>query len=94
MTLTGAASGDPARVDLTSAKSAVHWAHRPRRTASRRCSSLTFRGLAISSNVEPCGNLHFSGSALAESERAWGAFGKAVVLPRVRRGLNLRHVLS
>ncbi|MCA1563962.1 MAG: ABC transporter permease, partial [Acidobacteria bacterium] len=34
------------------------------------------------------------GSALAESEGAWGAFRKLVKLPRVRRGLNLRHVLS
>jgi len=33
-------------------------------------------------------------SALAKSERAWGTLRKAVVLPRVRRGLNLRHVLS
>ena len=35
-----------------------------------------------------------SSSALAESECAWGALRKPVILPGVRRGLNLRHGLS
>jgi hypothetical protein len=35
----------------------------------------------------------FPGSALAKAERAWGTLRKAVVLPRVRRSLYLRHVL-
>src|SRR6188472_185498 len=35
-----------------------------------------------------------AGSALAESELAWGTLRKPVVLPRVCGGLNLRHSLS
>src|SRR6266576_1793540 len=36
----------------------------------------------------------FAGPALAEAERARGTLRIGVVLPRVRRGLNLGHVLS